>query len=210
MTAIHTIHTIHNIHTVDGERDAANADDIHYALLASRFNAEVVDNLVAGAVESLAGNGVADSNITLVHVPGALELPLAAKKLADSGDYSAVIALGAVIRGETPHFDYVAGECARGLTEVSLANEVPVLFGVVTADSMEQAMARATPRPTASDNSDKKDKGADDGGINKGVEAALAALDMVSLLLAKLPQEKGLRDQQRKTRMLRSKGNKRY
>jgi 6,7-dimethyl-8-ribityllumazine synthase len=142
------------------------ADGARFAVVATRWNDTVVDRLVEGALEVLRDCGVAEDDITLVRVPGAFELPLACDRLAESGDYDAVIALGAVIRGETPHFDYVAGECARGLSVTALEYAIPVTFGVITADTVEQAEARAQP----------------DEDHNKGVEAATAAVEMVSLL----------------------------
>ena len=135
------------------------------AIVAARFNHFVVDKLVAGALDTLAKAGVRPEDIDLVRVPGAFELPLVAKRLAGSGRYEAVITLGAVIRGGTPHFDYVCNECARGVTDAGLETGVPVLFGVLTCDDMEQANERA-------------------GGAhgNKGADCALAALEMVDLL----------------------------
>ena len=135
------------------------------ALAASRFNQEIVGRLLDGAIATLNDHGIEQEAITIVHVPGAFELPLAVKRLATSGRFDAVIALGAVIRGATPHFEYVAGECARGLGRVALEHELPVAFGVLTVDTMEQALARA---------------GGEEG--NKGREAALAALEMISFL----------------------------
>ncbi len=135
------------------------------AIVAARFNHFVVDKLVAGALETLAQAGVRPEDIDLVRVPGAFELPLVAKRLASSRRYEAVITLGAVIRGGTPHFDYVCNECARGVNEAGLGTGVPVLFGVLTCDDMQQANDRA-------------------GGAhgNKGADCALAALEMVDLL----------------------------
>ena len=135
------------------------------AVVAARFNHFVVDKLVAGALETLAKAGVRPEDIDLVRVPGAFELPLVAKRLASSKRYEAVITLGAVIRGGTPHFDYVCNECARGVNEAGLETGVPVLFGVLTCDDMEQANERS-------------------GGAhgNKGADCALAALEMVDLL----------------------------
>ena len=197
-------------HTVAGEPGGEEHGDAHYAILVSRYNDAIVESLANGAIETLSTNGVANANITLVRVPGAYELPLAAKKLADSGDYAAIIALGAVIRGETSHFQYVAGECVRGLAEVSLSSEVPVLLGVLTTETVEQAAARAAPRADISSDALKQSaSGKKQGNSNKGAEAALAALEMVSLLQVKLPQEKGLRDQAKRARMLKGRG-KRY
>lgn len=140
-----------------------------FALLAARFNATVVDNLVAGAIDALVRHGVRDDAIDLVRVPGSFEIPLVAQRLATSGQYVAVICLGAVIRGDTGHYDHVAGEATGGVGRAALASGVPVIFGILTTDTLEQAINRA---------------GAKAG--NKGFEAALTALEMVNLL-AKLP-----------------------
>ena len=134
-------------------------------LVASRFNQFIVDQLLAGAREALSRRGLSPADVTLVWVPGAFELPLAAEHMARSGLFSAIIALGAVIRGGTPHFDYVAGECAAGLGRVALDHGIPVMFGVLTTDTIEQALERAG-----------KDAG------NKGFDVAIAALDMVEAL----------------------------
>jgi len=136
-----------------------------FAVVAARFNAAVTNVLLDGAVATLREHGVRDDQVTVVQVPGAFEIPITAKRLAASGRYEAIIALGAVVRGDTPHFDYVAGECARGVSHVALAEDVPVIFGVLTTDTEEQARARA-------------------GGAhgNKGCEAAIAGLEMVTLL----------------------------
>lgn len=139
--------------------------DGRYVILASRFNAFVVESLVGGAVDTLVRHGVDSDRIERVSVPGAWEMPIAAQRLAAKGGYDAIIALGAVIRGGTPHFDYVAGECAKGLSSVSIQHDLPVVFGVLTVDTIEQAIERA---------------GAKAG--NKGAEAALSAIEMVSLL----------------------------
>ena len=135
------------------------------AIVASEFNHFIVQQLVDGALDALNRHGVAEADITLVWVPGAFELPLAADVLAASGDFEAVLALGAVIRGGTPHFDYVAGECSRGLATVGLKHDLPVVFGVLTTDTVDQALERA---------------GAGSG--NKGFDTAIAALHMISLL----------------------------
>ena len=136
-----------------------------YALLVSRWNSFVVEHLKDGALDRLRRHGVSDESITIYYAPGAFEFPLAAQKIAAKGHYDAVIALGAVIRGGTPHFDYVAGECTKGLAQVSLQAGVPVAFGVLTVDSIEQAIERAGTKAG-----------------NKGAEAAETALEMVSLL----------------------------
>src|SRR5512139_2795326 len=128
------------IRTIEGVFAAGEA---RFALVASRFNSFVVENLVAGAVDTLRRHGVADAQMTLVRTPGAFELPLVVQKLAASGKYEAIIALGAVIRGGTPHFEHVAGECTKGIATVSLQTGVPVAFGVLTVDTIEQAIERA-------------------------------------------------------------------
>lgn len=140
-----------------------------FAVVAARFNEAVVEGLVRGALDGLLRHGVADENIDLVRVPGSFELPLVAQKLATGGRYAAVICLGAVIRGETGHYDHVAGQAAGGVAQAALASGVPVIFGVLTCETLEQAVNRA---------------GAKAG--NKGHEAALAAIEMVNLL-ARLP-----------------------
>ena len=138
-----------------------------FALVAARFNGAVVEQLVAGAIDGLKRHGVADEQVDVAYVPGSFEIPLVAKKLAESGRYAALICLGAVIRGDTGHYDHVAGEAAKGVAQASLATGVPVIFGVLTCDTLEQAINRA---------------GAKSG--NKGFEAALAAIEMVNLLRA--------------------------
>lgn len=145
---------------ITGDADDASG---RYAIVASRFNAPVVDALVTGALNALEGHGVARSEVTVVRVPGAFELPQTALRMARSARYDAVIALGAVIRGGTPHFEYVSSACAQGLARASLETEYPLVFGVLTTDDAEQARARAG-----------------GGKGNKGEEAALAALEMVS------------------------------
>lgn len=142
-----------------------SASTAKFVLVAARFNSTIVDGLVAGAIDTLRRHGVSESSITVVKVPGAFELPLAVKKVAGSGTADAIIALGCVIRGGTPHFDYVAGECASGLARVSLEHELPVAFGVLTTDTIEQAVERSGTKAG-----------------NKGVDAAMTALEMVSLL----------------------------
>lgn len=135
-----------------------------FAIVASRFNHFIVDRLVEGAVDGLSRHGAADGSVTLVRVPGAWELPHAVQRLAQSKKLDAVIALAAVIRGATPHFDYVAGEVAKGVAQVSLASNVPVAFGVLTTDTIEQAVERAGTKAG-----------------NKGWDAAVTAIEMVSL-----------------------------
>ena len=136
-----------------------------FALLAARFNRFVVEHLVGGALDGLKRHGVADEAIDLVWVPGSYEIPFVAKRLAASGKYAALICLGAVIRGDTDHYDYVAGEAAKGIAQVALTTGVPVIFGILTCDTLEQAIDRA---------------GAKSG--NKGFEAAVSAIEMVNLL----------------------------
>jgi len=114
-----------------------------FGLIAARFNSFIVDSLVNGAIDTLKRHGATDGDLTLVRVPGAFEMPIVAARMAVSGDYDVIIALGAVIRGGTPHFDYVAGECTKGLAQASLQHDVPVAFGVLTVDSIEQAIERA-------------------------------------------------------------------
>jgi 6,7-dimethyl-8-ribityllumazine synthase len=138
---------------------------VRFGLLASRFNGFIVDSLVEGAIDTLKRHGSEDADLTLVKVPGAFEMPLAASRMAASKKYDAIIALGAVIRGGTPHFDYVAGECTKGLAQVSLQHDVPIAFGVLTVDSIEQAIERAGTKAG-----------------NKGGEAAMSAIEMVNLL----------------------------
>jgi len=145
---------------------SGEGEGLKIAVVSTRWNDHIVDSLVDGALDVLRDCAVADSDITLVRVPGAFELPLVCDRLADSNEHDAIIALGAVIRGETPHFDYVAGECARGLSKTALEYGIPVAFGVITADTPEQALARAQ----------------DDDDHNKGVEAASAAIEMATLL----------------------------
>lgn len=140
-----------------------------FALVAARFNGFVVDQLVAGATDALARHGVGEDRIDLVRVPGSYEIPLVAQKLGKSGKYAAVICLGCVIRGDTDHYDHVAGAAASGIAQAALTSGVPVIFGVLTCDTLEQALHRA---------------GAKAG--NKGFEAAVSAIEMVNLM-KKLP-----------------------
>jgi 6,7-dimethyl-8-ribityllumazine synthase len=139
--------------------------DARLAIVAARFNSFIVESLVSGAIDTLLRHGIEESAIDLIKVPGAYEIPLAAQRLAASERYDGLIALGAVIRGATPHFDYVAGECAKGLAMVAMNHDIPVGFGVLTVDSIEQAVERAGTKAG-----------------NKGVDAALSVLEMVSLL----------------------------
>jgi 6,7-dimethyl-8-ribityllumazine synthase len=135
-----------------------------FCIVASRFNSFIVDQLQAGAVDTLIRHGAHAADIHLVKAPGAFELPMVVQRIAAAKKYHAIIAIGAVIRGGTPHFEYVAGECVKGLASVSLQYEVPVSFGVLTVDTIEQAIERAGTKAG-----------------NKGAEAALSAIEMVSL-----------------------------
>jgi len=136
-----------------------------YALVAGRFNQFITDKLIQGAVDTLVRHSIDHTNIDCIWVPGAFEIPIVSRKIAESRKYSAVITLGAVIRGATPHFDYVSRECASGVARLNYIGDVPVIFGVLTTDTVEQAVERA---------------GMKEG--NKGNDAAMAALEMVSLL----------------------------
>jgi len=135
-----------------------------FAVIAARFNETIVERLISGALDTLRRHGVADANIVLIKVPGAFELSLACQRVAASGKVEAVIALGCVIRGATPHFDYVAGEAAKGCGNVAMSTGVPVVFGVLTTENIEQAVERSGTKAG-----------------NKGSDVALAALEMVSL-----------------------------
>jgi 6,7-dimethyl-8-ribityllumazine synthase len=139
--------------------------DLRIALVASRFNEAVVERLVKGAVEALAEQGADPRSLEVIRVPGAFDLPPVVRRIAESGRCDAIVALGAVIRGETPHFDYVAGECAAGLARVAADTGVPVAFGVLTTESEEQALERAGGREG-----------------NKGADAARAAVELASLM----------------------------
>jgi 6,7-dimethyl-8-ribityllumazine synthase len=141
------------------------ARDLRFAILASRFNDFVVDRLVQGALDQLRRQGVSEKQIDVVRVPGAFDMPVVARKLAASRRYDAIIALGAVIRGETSHFDYVAGECASGLSRVASDTGIPVAFGVLTTESTAQAVDRAGGKAG-----------------NKGADAAASAIELANLL----------------------------
>jgi 6,7-dimethyl-8-ribityllumazine synthase len=147
---------IHGQLAVDGQR---------FAIVISRFNEFITSKLTSGAIDALKRHGCDEENITCVHVPGAFELPFMAKKLADSGAYDAVICLGCVIRGHTPHFDYIAAQVARGVAQAAQETGVPTTFGVITADTLEQAVERAGTKAG-----------------NKGVDAALSAIELTNLL----------------------------
>lgn len=140
---------------------------LKFGIIVSRFNSFISERLLEGAVDALVRHGADSNDIHVARVPGAFEIPLAAKKMAESGKYDAIICLGAVIRGSTPHFDYVAAEVSKGVASVSLDSGVPVAFGVLTTDSIEQAVERAGTKAG-----------------NKGFEAAVTAIETVNLLKA--------------------------
>lgn len=141
------------------------ANDLRIAIVASRWNDMIVSRLVGGAQDALLRLGASAANLTLIRVPGSFEIPLAAKKIAESGRCDAVICVGAVIRGETPHFDYIAAEVTKGMAAVALETGVPIAYGIITADTVEQAINRAGIKAG-----------------NKGFEAAMAAVEMANLL----------------------------
>ena len=147
-----------------------NVRDARFCIVAARFNDRIVEDLVRGALDELKRHGAADTAVDLVRVPGAFELPLAARKLARTRHYDGLVALGVVIRGATPHFEYVCSECAAGLNRVSCEFELPIGFGVLTCDTVDQAVERS---------------GVKHG--NKGADAALATIEMVSLLRQIVP-----------------------
>ncbi len=136
-----------------------------FALVVSRFNDFIVSRLVSGATDALVRHGCKDDDITVVRVPGAFELPMVAKRLAASGGFDAVICLGCVIRGQTPHFEYIANESAKGIAEIGMSTGVPTIFGVITADTLEQAIDRAGTKAG-----------------NKGADAAMSAIELANLL----------------------------
>ncbi len=151
-----------NIKTIEG---GLVINGTRFGIAVTRFNSFVVESLLEGAIDTLNRHGVDEKNIEIVRVPGAFELPLVVQRMAASGNYDAVIALGAVIRGGTPHFEYVAGECVKGLAQVMMQKDIPVAFGVLTVDTIEQAIERAGTKAG-----------------NKGVEATISAIEMVNLL----------------------------
>jgi 6,7-dimethyl-8-ribityllumazine synthase len=153
---------MNDIKTIEGDFVSGKGN---YSIVVGRWNSFVVEHLLEGAVDCLRRHGVSKSQITIVRAPGAFEIPLVCKKVAARGDADAIIALGAVIRGGTPHFEYVAGECTKGLAMVNMEYGIPVAFGVLTVDSIEQAVERSGTKAG-----------------NKGEEAAMSALEMVSLL----------------------------
>ena len=151
-----------NIRTINGDLIAR---DLRFAIVASRFNDLVVDSLIRGAVDALLRHGASEKQVEIIRVPGAFDLPFVVRRVATSKRYDAVVALGVVIRGATPHFDYVAGQCAAGLARVSEETGVPVAFGVLTTETIEQAFERAGTKAG-----------------NKGADAALVALELANLL----------------------------
>jgi len=151
-----------NVKSVEGDLVVRGA---RFGIVLGRFNGFIGERLLDGALDTLARHGAEAGQMDVVRVPGAFEIPLALQRLAASKKYDALIALGAVIRGSTPHFDYVAGECAKGLAQVMMQNDIPVSFGVLTVDTIEQAIERAGTKAG-----------------NKGVDAALTAIEMVNLL----------------------------
>ena len=147
---------------INGQLDAKG---LKFAVVVGRFNSLITEKLLEGAVDCIVRHNGSEDNITVVRVPGSFEIPLTAKKLAKSGKYNAVICLGAVIRGSTPHFDYVANEVTKGIAQVSLETEVPIAYGILTTDTIEQAVERAGTKMG-----------------NKGFDAALTAIEMVNVL----------------------------
>ena len=152
-----------SIQVIEGNLIATSKQ--RFGIVAGRFNELITSKLIGGAVDGLQRHGVTESNIDLVWVPGAYEIPLAAQKMAQSGKYDAVICLGAVIRGSTPHFDFVANEAAKGVAQVSLQSGLPVVFGVLTTDNIDQAIERAGTKAG-----------------NKGFDAAVTAIEMCNLM----------------------------
>ncbi|MEQ9463139.1 MAG: 6,7-dimethyl-8-ribityllumazine synthase [Haliea sp.] len=151
-----------DIKTIEGDFTGTGGK---FALVVGRWNSFVVEHLLDGAIDALRRHGVKDEQLTIVRAPGAFEIPLVCQRVAKQGGFDAIVALGAVIRGGTPHFEYVAGECTKGIAQVSLEHGIPISFGVLTVDSIEQAVERSGTKAG-----------------NKGAEAALSALEMVSLL----------------------------
>ena len=151
-----------DIKTIEGSFEGGKG---HYTIVVGRWNSFVVEHLLDGALDTLRRHGVSDKQITIVRAPGAFEIPLVCRQVAAAGKTDAIIALGAVIRGGTPHFEYVAGECTKGIACVSMEYGLPIAFGVLTVDTIEQAVERSGTKAG-----------------NKGEEAALSALEMVSLL----------------------------
>ena len=147
--------------TIEGDLKINNKK---VAIVAARFNSFIVEHLISGAKEVLLNSGSKEKNIELFYVPGAFEIPLALKKVAGSGKFDGIVALGAVIRGGTPHFEYVAGECVKGISQIALDSEIPIAFGVLTVDTVEQAIERSSESE------------------NKGAEAAESTIRMMNLI----------------------------
>jgi 6,7-dimethyl-8-ribityllumazine synthase len=143
------------------------AQDLKFGIVVGRFNEFITGRLLSGALDALNRHGAEEQNLSIAWVPGAFEIPLVAKKMANSGKYDAVICLGAVIRGATPHFDYVSSEVTKGVAQINLSTEVPTIFGVITADTIEQAIERAGTKAG-----------------NKGWDAAVSGIEMANLLKA--------------------------
>ncbi len=151
-----------DLRTVEGK---LTAEGLRFAIIVGRFNNLITEKLLEGAIDCIIRHGGLEDNITIIRVPGSFEIPLAAKKAAKSGNYDAVICLGAVIRGATPHFDYVANEVTKGIAQVALETEVPIAYGILTTDTIEQALERAGTKMG-----------------NKGFDAALTAIEMANLI----------------------------
>jgi 6,7-dimethyl-8-ribityllumazine synthase len=151
-----------NITTFSGD---FSAKDMRVGIVAGRFNDFIVEHLISGAIDTLVRHGASEKDIELARVPGAVEIPLAVQRMGKTGKYDAIIALGAVIRGGTPHFDFVAGECSKGLGQLTLQLDIPIAFGVLTVDTIEQAVERAGTKAG-----------------NKGAEAAMGTIEMVNVL----------------------------
>ena len=150
------------IKTIEGKDSVGNA---RIAIVASRYNSHIVERLLKGCIDVLKKSGITEGDITVVRVPGAFEIPMAAGRLADTENYDAIIALGAVVRGETPHFEYISSGCANGLATIALQVEIPVIFGVLTVDNIDQAEDRSGDEES-----------------NKGSEAARTAIEMIDVL----------------------------
>jgi len=157
-----------DVHSADRERPELDGSGLRIALVCGRFNDHITERLLAGSLRALAANGVAEQDVTVTWVPGAFEIPLTARTWAMSGRVDAVVGLGAVIRGETSHYDFVAGQCAEGLQQVGLATGIPTVFGVLTTENLDQALARSQ----------------DGGGHNVGQDGAETAIEMVRTLAA--------------------------
>lgn len=154
-----------DVRSANRKEPGARGEGLRVAIVCGRFNDHITDRLLEGTVPALTERGVAPDDIVLVWVPGSFEIPFAARQLALTGDYDAIITLGAVIRGETGHYDFVAGECARGIQQAQFDTGVPIVFGVLTTNSLDQALTRS-----------------DSAGDNRGVDSAVAAIEMASFV----------------------------